>query len=216
MDPQIWTDVDVDVQTALATAIPASGISKANPAVVSATAHGLSDGAVVLVRCRGINGLDWTVAEVDDSDTDSFKLKGIDTSGAKGTFVSGSVQAITFGASASTLQEVTPSGGESADVPISTIHQIPDYSIPGKPTPLVFAFGSLWVPDDPALVELAKASKVKAVRAVRFSWPDGTQGLFAGIPSVSMAPGGTSGNPVTTPVKINVRGPFTAYAGTAV
>lgn len=213
MDPQIWTDVNVAVQTQLAAAIPITGVTKAKPAVVSATGHGLAAKAIVLVRVKGIPALDWTVARVADPESGTFELEGIDASAFKGTFVSGTVQAITFGAVASTLQEITPSGGEAEDVAITTIHPTPDYSIPGKPTPLVYSFGSLWIPDDPALAELKAAAAAKAVRAVQFEWPDGTQLLFAGTPSASLAPAGSSGQPVTTPVKINVRGALVAYAG---
>lgn len=213
MDPQIWTDVNVAVQTALAAAITVTGITKGNPTVVQAAGHALAADTIVLLRVKGIGGLDYAVGKVGDPEVGTFDLVGVDSTAMKGTFVSGTVQAITFGAVASTLQDITPSGGESADVNITTIHPIPDYAIPGKPSPIVYSFGSLWVPDDPALVALKAAGAAKQVRAVQFEWPDGTQLLFAGMPSASMAPGGSSGGAVTTPLKINVRGPLAAYAG---
>lgn len=214
MEAQIWTDVNVAVQTVLGTAINITGITKGNPTVVQvASLVGLDAGARVLVRVKGIGGLAYAAGKVLDPETGSFKLDGIDSSAMKGTFVSGTVQVATLGAQASTLQDITPSGGDAPDVNITTIHPIPDYAVPGKPTPLVYTFGSLWMPGDPALEELKAAGLAKQVRVVQFEWPDGTELLFAGLPFVSMAPGGSAGAAVTTQVKINVRGPLAAYAG---
>lgn len=217
MEAQIWTDVNVAVQTVLGTAINVTGITKGNPTVVQvASLVGLDEGVRVLLRVKGIGGLAYAAGKVTDPATGAFELAGVDSSGLKGTFISGTVQVVTLGAQASTLQDVTPSGGETADVNITTIHPIPDYATPGKPSPLVYSFGSLWKPGDPALEEFKKAGAAKQVRVVQFEWPDGTELLFAGMPSATMAPGGAAGGAVTTPIKINVRGPLAAFPGAEV
>ncbi|MET3517804.1 hypothetical protein ABIC63_005609 [Pseudacidovorax sp. 1753] len=214
MDVQIWADVSVAVQTELGAAKVLAGVTKGAETILQCADHGFADGAPVLVRARGIGALDYAVGIVDVVDDDSFKLLGIDSTGMRGSLIAGStVRLVTFGAEAETLQEITPSGGEAADVNIETIHPHPNYSVPGKPTPIVYSFGSLWVPTDPALVALKAAAGVREVCAVRFQWADGTQLLFAGSPSASMAPGGSSGQAVTTPLKINVRGPLATLAG---
>lgn len=215
MTIQIWSDVDVDVQSAIAASKPITNISKANPAIVSVTGHGYQAGDPVLLRVRGLGLLDWLFARVAASVTaDTFSLRGVDTSELAGAFVSGSVAKVTLGTSAETITDVSPSGGDAPQVTISTIHKKPDYAITGKPAPLTYALGSLWDMSDPALLAFKAAARTKKVLATRFGWSDGTEVLFAAQPSAHLAPGGSSGAPVTTPVTLAVRGPLQAYEPT--
>lgn len=212
MTIQIWSDVDVDVQSAAAAAKPITAITKANPAAVSVTAHGFVANDLVLLRVRGLGQLDWALVRVAAPITaDSFVAKGVDTSEFTGTFVSGSASKITLGVSAETITDVSPSGGDAAQVTISTIHKKPDYAISGKAAPLNYALGSLWDVSDPALLAFKAASRTKKVLAVRFGFPDGTEVLFAAQPSANLAPGGSAGAAVTTPVTLAVRGWLQAY-----
>lgn len=211
MTIQIWSDVDVDVQSAAAASNPITAISKANPAVVTAAAHGLQNGDLALLRVRGMGQLDWALVRAASITNDSFVAKGVDTSEFTGSFVSGSVSKITLGISAETITDVSPSGGDAAQVTISTIHKKPDYAITGKAAPLTYALGSLWDVSDPALLAFKAASRTKKVLAVRFGFPDGTEVLFAAQPSANLAPGGSAGAAVTTPVTLAVRGWLQAY-----
>lgn len=215
MTIQIWSDVDVDAQSAIAASKNVTAISKANPAVVSALAHGYQAGDPVLLRVKGFGLLDWLVARVAASLTaDTFSLRGVDTSEFTGAFVSGSVAKVTLGLSAETVTDVTPSGGDAPQVNISTIHRKPDYSITGKPAPLNYSLGSLWDVSDPVLLAFKAATRTKKVLAVRYGFPDGTEVLFAAQPSTSLAPGGSAGAAVTTPVTLAVRGLLQAYEPT--
>jgi hypothetical protein len=211
MNVNIWSNVGVDVQTALAVAVPITAITKANPAVASATAHGFLDGDVLLLRTKGMRQLDWAVVRVDNKTTDSFELEGIDSTEFS-TFSSGTAQKITFGASAETFQDVSANGGEAADVNVSTIHNDQDTSIPGNRTPLVFNFGSIWDPNDPALKALKGFDRKKSPCAIVFRFATGDLVYFAATPSSSLAPGGSAGAVVTTPVKLSVKGLLTNYA----
>jgi len=210
-DIQLWSDVEVDAQTALAAAKTISAITKANPAVATSTAHGLTVGDIVLLKVQGMIDLDYAVVQITAADTNTFTLGGIDST-LFGTFVSGTAEEVTFGASAATFTEVSAAGGESEQVLIQTIHRRRGYNIPGNETPLVFTFGSLWVPSDPALIVLKAASRARSVLAMRFTFADGSLGLFAGVPAASLTPNGSAGAPVTTPVVVNVRGMFQDYA----
>lgn len=58
--------------------IDISAISNANPGVATAAAHGLSDGDILVVSSGWIS-LDQRAVRVDDSDTGTFKLEGINT-----------------------------------------------------------------------------------------------------------------------------------------
>lgn len=212
MEVQLWSDVNVDVSTVFAAPKAITAISKTDPAVANSAAHGYLNGEFVLLEIRGMLEIDHAVVRIANKTDDTYELEGIDATDL-GDFISGTAKKITFGASAATFTEVNASGGEADDVLIQTIHTKRGYNKPGNETPLNFAFGSLWITSDPALVELKKASRSRTIRAVRFVFPDGTLGLFAGYPSASLVPNGAAGAPVTTPVKINARGWFQDYAG---
>jgi hypothetical protein len=211
MSLQIWSDVDVDVQTVAGPAKTVTAISKANPAVATSIAHGFVVGALVLLRVRGFGALDYAFVRVGAVTSDTFVLKGVDTSDFSGAFASGSASLVTLGVSAETITDVSPSGGDSAQVAISTIHKRPDFAIPGKAAPLSYALGSLWDVADPALQAFKAASRAKKILAVRFGWADGTEVLFAAQPSTTLAPGGSAGAAVTTPVSLAVRGWIQSY-----
>lgn len=210
-DIQLWSDVAVDVQTALAAPKTITAITKASPAVASSTAHGYSNGDIILLKVAGMLDLDYAVVRVSGVTTDAFSLEGIDST-EFGDFASGTAEEVTFGATAATFTEVSATGGEAEPVLIQTIHRRRGYNLPGNETPLNFEFGSLWVPSDPALIALKAASRTRSVRAVRFVFADGSLGLFAGVPSASLVPTGSAGAAVTTPVTINARGLFQDYA----
>ncbi|RYF82070.1 MAG: hypothetical protein EOO29_08380 [Comamonadaceae bacterium] len=212
MDALVWQDVNVAAQTDADAAVAITGITKgADTTVQSATLP--QNGDVVALRVVGIGGLDWAVGRVSDAAAGSFKLVGVESTDLKGTFRSGSYRVIELGAQAESLQEITPSGGDTQDIVIDTIHPKPAYSKPGKPSPLVYTFGSLWIPSDPVLKAFQSAGKAGRVLVVQFQWPDDTEMLFAGYPSAPMAPGGASGQAVTTPAKVSVRGPLVTYPG---
>ncbi len=212
MEPQIWSDVLVRCQTALAAAVAITAVSNANPAVASAAGHALEEGDFILFRAKGVPAFDVAVLRVGTVASGTFVLEGINGADLAG-MVSATAQQITFGASANVITEVTAAGGEASDVLIQTIHPGGAYNKPGKASPLVYTFGALWQPDDPVLLEFAKAQREGGLRAIQYEFADRTQALFAGYPSASMAPTGSAGAAVTTPAKVSARGHLQSYAG---
>lgn len=207
----VWSKVAVAVQTALASAVVIASITKASPAVAGSVAHGLVDGTIGLLKVSGMRQLDYRVVRVDNAATDTFELEGVDST-TFDTFTSGTFEAITFGANASTFQDVSASGGEAASIAIATIHDDQDFEIPGNRSPLVFSFGSLWDPADPALLALKGFDDIKTPCCVQLTFATGAKILMAAFASASLAPAGSSGQPVTTPVSLRLRGRLTSYA----
>lgn len=216
MDVQIWSDVNVEVPTQLGTKINITGISNAAEAVASLAAnHGLVKGDAVVLRVRGMRELDYKVVRVGAVEGANVTLSGVDTRSSK-AFNSGHLQKVVFDVVAETFTDVTPSGGTAEDVNVRTIHNRQDFSVPGNSAPLVYEFGSLWGPADPASARFKTASLAREVLPVRFGFIDGTEVLMAGVPSTSGAPAGSAGAVVTDSVRINVRGELTAYFGAGV
>lgn len=212
MEVQVWSDVQVNVQSAKGAAKTISAITKANPAVVSSTAHGANDGDIVLIRCTGLIDADYLVARVDNKTTDAFELEGINSTAWNGTFSTGSAYVLTLGTAAATMTDVNPSGGEAEDINVRTIHNSRDRVIPGNFSPLVHNFGNLWDPTDPALVALRAAGKTKTAIGIEIQFATGVKVLGCAVPSASLAPGGSAGGTVTTPVKVAWQGDLTFYA----
>lgn len=217
METQVWSDVQVNVESVRAAAKVITAISLAAPGVATSNAHGYADGDIVLLELVGMRELNQAVVMVDDSTANDFKMIGldggqVDTTGFQ-AFVSGKASKITFGAVADVITDVSPSGGEAADITDSTVHRSQDRSIPGNTSALVYALGAQWKPDDPALVEMKKAFGTKATRCVEYVFADGVTAVrFAAKPSTTLAPGGSSGGIVTTSAKLNVQGPLSFFS----
>lgn len=211
LDVNVWSDVQIAVQSVIASAKTISAITKASPGVASATAHGYSDGDLAVLKVSGMRELDWMIVRVSASSTDAFSLEGVDTTNFH-TFVSGTAQKLTFGTEAATFTDVSPSGGEAEDIPIKTIHNPQDFTIPGNFSPVAYGLGSLWDADDAALLALKAFGKAKTVVGIQIGFATGAKVYFMATPSASMAPGGSAGGPVTTPVKLSLRGDITPYA----
>ncbi len=214
MDINVWSDVSVNVESVRGSAVPISAITKANPAVVTYTGSDvLADGDVVLVICSGMLEIDYLVARVDSLNAagNTFELEGVDSSDY-GTFTSGNAYKLTFGNSADTFTDVNWSGGDSDDINIRTIHRSQDISIPGNFTPQICNLGSLWDVSDPALAALKSYSRSKTAAGIEVIFANGQKVYFAATPSTKLAPGGSAGGPVTTPVKLSLRGDVTTYA----
>lgn len=207
----VWSKVAVAVQTALAASKAITAITKASPAVATSTAHGYTVGDYLLLKVNGMRQLDYRVVRVSAADTNTFTLEGVDAT-TFDTFVSGTAEEVTFGANASTFQDVSASGGEAATIAISTIHDDQDFEIPGNRSPIVFSFGSLWDPADAALLALKGFDDIKTPGCVLLTFATGAKVLMAAYVSAGLAPTGSSGQPVTTPVSLRLRGRLTTYA----
>lgn len=210
MDINVWSKVKVAIQSALAAPTTITAISKANPAVVSSTAHAYTDGAYLLLKIVGMSQLNYRVVRVAESDTNDYELEGIDST-LFDDFVSGTAELITFGAQASTLQNFSPSGGEAAQILIPTIHTDQDFQIPGNRSPIVVASTSLWVPGDAALLAAKGFDDRKTPGCVLLTFATGVKLGFSAYMSCNLSPQGEAGAAVTTPLSMNLRAPMSFW-----
>ena len=210
----LWTNVDVDVQSALATAIDIVGITKANPAVVTFNGALPANGAYVVLEVDGMSDVDgrvFRVANGASGSPDEFELEGLDSTDFD-DFVSGDFQVITFGIGMSTATGLQASGGDFEFVDITTIHDNIRKQIPGVASPATYTFENLWDVADSALVALKAASDAQGLRAVRFTFANGQKVLFNGYVGTVLLPVGNALDKVTTSVVITMFGRPTVYA----
>lgn len=209
-----WSNVQVAIQSALATAIAIVSISKANPAVV-AYAGGVDpvDGDYVKLSVQGmyqVNDRVFRVANVN-AGSDTFELEGEDST-SYDDFTSGTLEVITFGTTMATVSGLTASGGDFDFIDVTTIHDNIKKQVPGAANPAVYSLENLWDATDAALLALKTASDNQSVRAFRFSFAGGEKVAFLGYVGATLLPVGNAQDKVTTPVSVTMFGKPTIYS----
>jgi hypothetical protein len=205
-----WSNVGIDVQTALGANKTISAITKANPGVVTSTAHGLSNGTFVLLTVVGMFELDGVVARVANQTTNTFELEGIDTT-LYNTFTSGTANAITFGASMSTAQGVNVSGGDPEFVDITTVHDNVRKRAPTVVSPMTMTIESFYDPSNTALAQLGLATRTKTTRAIQIRFANSTKLLGSAYVSAAGVPTGGAQDIVKTPISLEFQALPTVY-----
>lgn len=207
-----WSNVAVAMQSALGAAKTITAITKANPGVVSSTAHGFVNGDYVYLTVQGMFQLDGMVVRVANQTANTFELEGIDTT-AFDTFTSGSAQAVTFGTSITSATTINASGGDFDFIDITTIHDNVKKQIPGLPNPSNFTMDHLWDVSDAALKAMKTAADAQAIRAFKFTFGAGGQIMtFAGYVGATLLPAGQAQDKVTTQTVITMFGRPAYYA----
>lgn len=208
----VWKNVSVNMQSALATAVTITGITKANPAVVTSTAHGLVNGDVVFLTISGMAQLDDKVVRVANKTNDTFELEGVNSTNFD-TFSAGTAEKITFGTSVTTATTINASGGDFDFIDTTTIHDNTKKQIPGLPNAISYQFDNIWDAADAGLLAMKTASDSQGKRAFKFQFGTGGKILyFAGYVGCSMLPGGQAQGLVTTSAVITMNGTPTYYA----
>lgn len=206
-----WSNVAVAVQSTLGAALTITGITKANPGVVTSTAHGLANGDYVTISAQGMYQLDGRVFRVSGVAANTFNLEGEDTTNYD-TFTSGSAYKITYGTSMTTATGLTASGGDFDFKDTTTIHTNVKTQIPGAANPATYTFESIWDAADAGLVALKAASDNQAQRAIRFTFANGQKVVFNGYVGYAGLPIGNAQDIVKTSVVITMYGRPTIYA----
>jgi len=207
----IWSKVAVAIQSALGAAKTITAITKASPGVVTSTAHGIANGAYVLMTIQGMTQLDGRVFRVANQAANTIELEGENTT-LYDTFSSGTMQEITYGTNMTTARGLTASGGDFNFIDTTTIHDDIQKRIPGVANAASFQFESIWDVSDAGLIALKAASDVKGTRAVRITFANGQKIVFNGFAGATLLPTGSAQDLVTTAVNIEMFGKPTTYA----
>jgi len=206
-----WKNVQVSMQSATATAVTITGITKASPGVVSHSGTDPSDGDYVLLEVSGMNKVNNRVVRVASQASGTFELEGIDTTNYT-TFSSGTFKVLTLGNAFSTMTEVSPQGGESEKIDLTTIHDSQRVEALGVKS--AFSVDSTLIYDnaDATHVAAAAASEEDAEKAFMIQFSNNSRLLWYGFVSMSNLPGGQAQGVVTTPISITSTGLLTSYA----
>jgi hypothetical protein len=206
-----WANVGVAIQSALAAPDTISAITKANPAVVTSTAHGWNNGDYVRITALGMFQVNGRIFRVANVTANTAELEGEDST-LYDTFSSGVGEVVTFGTTMTSAVGLTASGGDPNFIDITTIHQNVRTEIPGTPSAANYSFECLWDAGDSALLALKSASDSQAQRAVKFAFSTGQKVVFNGYVSCTMLPTGTALDKVLTKVDVTMFGRPSIYA----
>ena len=207
----LWTKVAVDVQSALATAVTISGITQANPAVVTHAGTSPVNGDYVVLDVEGMSDVDGRVFRVANATATTFELEGCDATDFN-AFSSGDFQVATLGTSMTTATGLQASGGDFDFIDVTTIHDNIRKQVPGVASPAVYSFESLWDAADGALVAFKNASDNQALRVVRFTFANGQKVVFNGYIGATLLPVGNAQDKVTTSVVVTMFGRPSVYS----
>lgn len=211
--PQKWSNVQVAVQSALATAVTINSMSKANPCVVGYTGTDPTNGDYAVFTVNGMRQADARVFRLANVNAagNTVELEGVDST-LFDTFISGTFQVITFGTSMATVTDLSASGGGFGFIDTTTIHDAQKKQITDLPEAASYSLTNIWDLSDAALLALKAASDTQAKRAFRFTFQTGNKFCFTGYVGAGLWPGGSAGQLVTTEVVVTADGPMSAYA----
>lgn len=199
------------MQSAIASALVIETLTNADPGVVGITAHGLNDGDIVLLKVQGMSELNERLFKVLNKATDTFQLEdkdgatGINTTNF-GVFSSGTVEKVTLGTTITGCQEFSPQGGDIKFLDTTTVQDLNDKQVVNGSTARSYGMTMQWDPTDAAQQAMIDAYEIRAPRAFRIMWPDGTYAMFYGTVGYSGAPGGSNQGVTTSPAAIAMNG----------
>lgn len=211
----IGANVRVEVQKTLAATKVIESVTKANPGVVSSTAHGYLAGDVVaLVVDEGMVELNGVAVRVANPTANTYELEGVDTTNFSTSAVnSANVSSkVTAWDTVGWAREVNLPNAGAVDIDVSTLldtQEQKDYGMIGAQTGTI---EGLFKPTEVSMANLRAASRAKATRVFRITWPNGVKGIFNAV--LAAGDGFTQGlnAAATTSVPVSVKGFPNYYA----
>ncbi len=203
----------VEIATTYANAKALSAISNASPAVATSTAHGFTDGDLIVID-SGWSRLDGRIVRVSESTADTFELENINTTSVThfpAAAGAGSAREITAWTRISQVLEFTTNGGEPQFSNFGYLDEDFERQLPGVMSAQSITIG---IADDPTLagyIALKEASDARAVRALRVTLPNGSILLYNGIVSLNDTPSMTKGQVMQVRATFSLQSKHTRY-----
>lgn len=172
------TNMSVAIEASRDSAITVTGLTNANPGVATATAHGLSNGDIVIFTVSaGMVELDGQAVRVSAVDANTFTLEDLDTTDYS-TWSAGSCEEV--------LTWTTLSGAQSVSMPDPAPNKIDittlidktkqyGYGLPDAPDGSITG---LYDPANTGVVAIKAATKANAAKVFRISWAGGQYTYF--------------------------------------
>jgi hypothetical protein len=202
------------IASAYGSSITITALSNANPAVATATAHGLSNGDIIEVS-SGWAKLNNRPVRVVGVTANTFNLEGIDTTSTTAYPAAGGTGTVrkvnTFVQLAQILSTAT-SGGEQQFTTYQFLESDEASEIPTNKSPRRLTLSLADDPTLPGYIEAAKANEDRLQRVIRFSLPNGSVIYYNGYVSVNETPSTTQNELMAVELTLALQGRATRYA----
>lgn len=204
----------VSLATTMGTAKTVSALTNATPGVATSTAHGLTDGDMVIMS-SGWSNLNNRVVRVDNSATNAFDIEGVDTSSVtlfpagSGT---GSATEITAFTQITQIMGFSTSGGDQQFTTFSFLEQNFETQIPTITSAQTITID---IADDPSLagyIALKAAADARATRGLKIAMPDGSTIFYYGYVSFNETPSVSKGAVMQVKATFSLLGRPVRYA----
>ncbi|OFJ47659.1 phage tail protein [Janthinobacterium lividum] len=194
--------------TVYGAAISITAASNANPAVLTAAAHGLTNGDLVEVT-SGWSRINNRIFRVSLSAAGTFALEGVDSSNTTAYTPGGgvgSVRKITTLTQITQILETTSSGGEMGFTEVSLLENDFSTQLPTQASAQSIAIS---IADDPTLagfIALKAATETRSPRALVVTLPNNSVILYSGIFSLDETPSLTKNSIMAVKSTVSLQG----------
>lgn len=181
MTAEVARNSKLEVQATIDTAKTITAITKANPAVATSTAHGYSNGDVVVLAIEGMTELDGLVARVENVAANTFEID-IDSTNF-GTFTAGTAKEILTWHTVSEATQVNFGAGNAEQLEKTRLIDRTkrfEAGLPDQPNVSVNVFSDVV---DTAQVAIETAGLDGTKLGFRYTRKSGKVTLFGGTPS---------------------------------
>ncbi len=174
----IGVNIKTEVQQTLGSPKTVSAITLANPGVVSSTAHGYSNGDIIVFQVTdGMVELNNQAGRVSASTTDAFSIEGLDTT-SYSTFTAGTVTKVSAFQTLAMAQSVTMPNPAPAKIDLTRlIDKVKRYTygLPDAPDGTIKGLRDV---ASTAIGLIRAATKANATMVFRLTWPGGSHTVF--------------------------------------
>lgn len=163
-------NVRIEMQSTLGSNLTISGITKANPGVATSTAHGLTNGDVVVFSgIAGMTELEGQAVRVANKTTDTFELEGINTT-SYGTFTSGIANEVTAWTTISQVQSIEAEQANPNRIDVTTLADNEKQYVFGLADTANITLNALYDPALASHIAIKAASDANSSRVFRFTF----------------------------------------------
>lgn len=204
----------VDFAATYSADVTITGISNANPAVVSAAGHTFEEGDIVVITSGWVRltGRAFRVGTVEAGTT--FTLESLDTTDTAqfptGTSA-GSVKSVETWVGIPQITSATSSGGEQQFYTFGFLQESVDRQLPTTKSPSVLTLVVADDPDQPYVPVIEKADETQAETVQRLNLVDGSSILYVSVASITRTPSLTRNEIMTRTISLAQQGDISRY-----
>jgi len=213
MSVKIPNGTTFEIAATLSLAKPFTAITNAKPAVLTAAAHGLADGDVIVIDSAWAK-LNSRVARVIDSEIGEFAAEGVETTNVTGYPAgsgAGKVRAASGWTQISQITEPAANGGEQQFTTYGFLEDDDDRQLPTNKSASSMTLPVADDPDQAYVAIVEAADEDKEPRVIRANLPGGATIYYYAYVSITATPTLSRNNIMTRTITLSFASRSTRY-----